>query len=554
MRSDAAKSGLERSPHRSLLKAMGVSDKEIKKPFIGIANSFNEIIPGHIHLRKIADSVKSGIREAGGVPFEFPVIGICDGIAMDHKGMKFSLPSRELIADSIELVANAMPFDGLVFITNCDKITPGMIMAMGRLNIPSVIISGGPMLAGLHNGKKIDLVSVFEAVGKVKIGEMSEEELLEIENKACPGAGSCAGLFTANSMNSLSEALGIALVGNGSIPAVFEERVQMGKHAGEILMELVKNDIKPRDIVTEKSLYNAVALDVAMGGSSNTVLHLTAIADAFGIDFSIDLFDQLSQKIPHICNLSPVGPHRMEDLYQAGGVYGVLKRLYDADLLKKEAMTIYQQSMGELVKNVKITNDDVIRPLDKPYHKEGGIAVLYGNLAKNGAIVKISGVPDKMRYHKGPAVVFEDGEDATKAILDGKIKEGDVIVIRYEGPKGGPGMREMLSPTSAIAGMGLLDKVALITDGRFSGGSHGAVIGHVSPEAADKGVIAAVKNGDIIEIDFDKRKLNLLVDDKEIQERLNNLPEFQPQVEEQVLRRYSYFVRSADTGATFKKL
>ncbi len=554
MRSDAAKSGLERSPHRSLLKAMGVSDKEIKKPFIGIANSFNEIIPGHIHLRKIADSVKSGIREAGGVPFEFPVIGICDGIAMDHKGMKFSLPSRELIADSIELVANAMPFDGLVFITNCDKITPGMIMAMGRLNIPSVIISGGPMLAGLHNGKKIDLVSVFEAVGKVKIGEMSEEELLEIENKACPGAGSCAGLFTANSMNSLSEALGIALVGNGSIPAVFEGRVQMGKHAGEILMELVKNDIKPRDIVTEKSLYNAVALDVAMGGSSNTVLHLTAIADAFGIDFSIDLFDQLSQKIPHICNLSPVGPHRMEDLYQAGGVYGVLKRLYDADLLKKEAMTIYQQSMGELVKNVKITNDDVIRPLDKPYHKEGGIAVLYGNLAKNGAIVKISGVPDKMRYHKGPAVVFEDGEDATKAILDGKIKEGDVIVIRYEGPKGGPGMREMLSPTSAIAGMGLLDKVALITDGRFSGGSHGAVIGHVSPEAADKGVIAAVKNGDIIEIDFDKRKLNLLVDDKEIQERLNNLPEFQPQVEEQVLRRYSYFVRSADTGATFKKL
>ena len=554
MRSDAAKSGLERSPHRSLLKAMGVSDKEIKKPFIGIANSFNEIIPGHIHLRKIADSVKSGIREAGGVPFEFPVIGICDGIAMDHKGMKFSLPSRELIADSIELVANAMPFDGLVFITNCDKITPGMIMAMGRLNIPSVIISGGPMLAGLHNGKKIDLVSVFEAVGKVKIGEMSEEELLEIENKACPGAGSCAGLFTANSMNSLSEALGIALVGNGSIPAVFEGRVQMGKHAGEVLMELVKNDIKPRDIVTEKSLYNAVALDVAMGGSSNTVLHLTAIADAFGIDFSIDLFDQLSQKIPHICNLSPVGPHRMEDLYQAGGVYGVLKRLYDADLLKKEAMTIYQQSMGELVKNVKITNDDVIRPLDKPYHKEGGIAVLYGNLAKNGAIVKISGVPDKMRYHKGPAVVFEDGEDATKAILDGKIKEGDVIVIRYEGPKGGPGMREMLSPTSAIAGMGLLDKVALITDGRFSGGSHGAVIGHVSPEAADKGVIAAVKNGDIIEIDFGKRKLNLLVDDKEIQERLNNLPEFQPQVEEQVLRRYSYFVRSADTGATFKKL
>jgi len=553
MRSDAAKKGLERAPHRSLLKALGVTDYEIKRPFIGIVSSENDIIPGHMHLGKIVEAVKAGIRMAGGVPFVFSTIGICDGIAMDHKGMKFSLPSREIIADSIEIVANGFPFDGLVFISNCDKITPGMLMAMGRLNIPSILISGGPMLAGSYRGKSIDLITVFEAVGKYKVGKLSEKELLDIENNACPGAGSCAGMFTANTMNALSEALGVALKGNGTIPAVHSGRLRLAKEAGILVMKLVENNIKPRDIVTYDSIVNAISVDLALGGSTNTVLHLKAIAESFGVEFDIDLFDKLSRKIPHICNLSPVGPHHIQDLNDAGGVYAVLKRLKDRNLIKENAMTVYQRTVGDLVEDSIIHNDEVIRPLDRPYHSEGGLGILYGNLAPEGAVIKLSGVPEKMKHHIGPAVVFDDGELATEAILAGKIKKGDVIVIRYEGPKGGPGMREMLSPTSAIVGMGLIEDVALITDGRFSGGSHGAVIGHISPEAAEKGPIAAVRNGDKIEIDIENRKINLLVDEKEIERRLNELGEYAPKDKDEVLRRYSHFVQSASKGAVFRK-
>ncbi|MDI3472448.1 MAG: dihydroxy-acid dehydratase [Thermotogaceae bacterium] len=554
MRSDSAKKGIERTPHRSLLKAMGIIDEEIGRPFIGIVSSENEIIPGHIHLGKIVEAIKAGVIMSGGVPFVFSTIGICDGIAMDHKGMKFSLPSRELIADSIEIVANGFPFDGLIFVSNCDKITPGMLMAMGRLNIPSILVSGGPMLAGSYKGKRIDLITVFEAVGKYKKGKINAEELRNIENFACPGAGSCAGLFTANSMNSLAEALGVALKGNGTIPAVYAERLRLAKEAGKLVMNLVEKNMKPRDIVSIDSFLNAISVDIAMGGSSNTVLHLKAIADSFGIQLDINLFDELSKKIPHICNLSPVGPHHIQDLHDAGGVYGVMKRLKENNLLAGKAMTVYSKPIDQLIENAYISNEDVIRPFDNPYHKEGGLGILYGNLAPEGSVVKLAGVPEKMRHHVGPAVVFNDGELATKAILEGKIKKGDVVVIRYEGPKGGPGMREMLSPTSAIAGMGLIEDVALITDGRFSGGSRGAVIGHVSPEAAEKGPIAIVKDGDMIEIDIEKRQINLLVDKKEIEKRFEELNEYTPKADEEVLKRYSYFVQSASKGAVFKKI
>jgi dihydroxy-acid dehydratase len=554
MRSDLMKKGVKRAPHRSLFKALGFSDDELSRPIIGVANSSNEIIPGHIHLQKLTDAVKAGIRMAGGTPMEFSTIGICDGIAMDHRGMKFSLPSRELISDSVELVANATPFDGLVLVSNCDKITPGMLMAMGRLNIPSLFVSGGPMLAGSYRGKPIDLVTVFEAVGSYNSGKISNKELNDIENFACPGAGSCSGLFTANSMNALSEALGLSPRGNGTVPAVFSERIRIGKQAGKLVMNLVEKGIKPSDIINEHSFYNAVAVDLALGGSTNTVLHLKAIADAFNIDFSIDLFDELGRKVPHICNLSPVGNHHIQDLDEAGGVYGVMKRLEEKNLVKGDAMTVYQKPVKELIKNSMVYNDEVIRVLDNPYHENGGLAVLYGNLAQKGAIAKLSGVPEKMLYYKGKAIVFEDGELASEKILSGEIKEGDVVVIRYEGPKGGPGMREMLSPTAALVGMGLMDKVALITDGRFSGGSKGAVIGHISPEAAERGVIAIVENGDMIEIDFENRRLNLMLGEDEINKRLEQLKAFSSKENNQVLKRYSRFVRSADTGAVFEKL
>jgi len=416
MRSDSFKKGIIRAPHRSLLKALGLTDEEIHRPIIGIASSANEIIPGHMHLKQITDAVKAGVWMAGGTPMEFSTIGICDGIAMDHKGMNFSLPSREIIADSVELVAHGTPFDGMVFVSNCDKVTPGMLMAMGRLNIPSVLISGGRMLAGSCKGDDIDLITVFEAVGNFKNGNISEEELNEIENCACPGAGSCAGLFTANSMNSLSEALGVALKGNGTVPAVYAERLRMAKTAGSAVMKLVENNIKPRDIVTEDSFYNAVAVDLALGGSSNTTLHLPAIAHSFDVPFDIDLFDRLGREVSHICNLSPIGNHHIQDLDRAGGVYAVMNRLYERNLIKSEAQTVYREPFGNLVKDVKVLDDEVIRPLDNPYHKEGGLAVLYGSLAPNGSVSKIAGVPDKMKHHKGPAVVFENGEIATKEI------------------------------------------------------------------------------------------------------------------------------------------
>lgn len=553
MRSDIFKKGAIRAPHRSLLKALGLTDEEIERPLIGIASSANEIIPGHMHLKQLADAVKAGVLMAGGTPMEYSTIGICDGIAMDHHGMNFSLPSREIIADSVELVAHGIPFDGMVFISNCDKVTPGMLMAMGRLNVPSILVSGGPMLAGSCGGKDIDLITVFEAVGSYKTGKIKEEELLEIENAACPGAGSCAGLFTANSMNSLSEALGVSLKGNGTVPAVFAERLRLGKKTGMQVMELVKNDVKPRDIVDADSFYNAVAVDLALGGSTNTTLHLPAIAHSFGVPFEINLFDRLSHKVSHICNLSPIGNHHIQDLDGAGGVFGVLNRLYQNNLIKPEAKTVYLKPIGELAAASKVMNDDVIRPLDNPYHKEGGLAILSGTLAPDGCVSKIAGVPEKMLYHKGPAVVFENGEIATQEILEGKVKKGDVVVIRYEGPKGGPGMREMLSPTSAIVGMGLISEVALITDGRFSGGSTGAVFGHVSPEAAEGGPIALVQNGDQIEIDIPNRKFNLLVDEKELEKRRKALKPYTPEVKESLLKRYSYFVQSATTGAVFKE-
>lgn len=554
MRSDLMKKGLNRAPHRSLLKALGLTDDEIKRPIIGVASSVNEIIPGHMHLQGITDAVKAGIRMAGGTPMQFSTIGICDGIAMDHKGMKFSLPSRELIADSVELVANATPFDGIVFVSNCDKITPGMLIAMGRLNIPAVFISGGPMLAGSYRGEQIDLVTVFEAVGRFKKGKITENELKDIENIGCPGAGSCSGLFTANSMNAISEALGLAPKGNGTIPAVYSERLRIAKTAGKLVMKLVEKEVKPSDIVDKNSFYNAVAVDLALGGSTNTVLHLKAIADAFGVNFSIDLFDSLGKNIPHICNLSPVGKHHIQDLNDAGGVYAVLKRLAERDLIQKGAKTIYQKEIGELIENSFVGNNEIIRPLNNPYHQNGGLAILYGNLAENGAVTKLSGVPEGMLYFKGKAVVFDDGELASERILAGDVKEGDVVVIRYEGPRGGPGMREMLSPTAALVGMGLIEKVALITDGRFSGGSKGAVIGHISPEAAEGGTIAIVENGDTIEIDFKNRKLNLLLGKDEIRERFSRINKFDLKEENNILRRYSHFVSSADKGAVYKRV
>ncbi|MBN1271906.1 MAG: dihydroxy-acid dehydratase [Candidatus Aminicenantes bacterium] len=554
MRSDQMKKGIKRAPHRSLFHALGITEEELQRPIIGIANSANEIIPGHMHLQQLAAAVKAGIRIQGGTPMEFSTIGICDGIAMDHKGMKFSLPSRELIADSIELVAGATPFDGLVFLTNCDKITPGMLMAMGRLNIPSILVSGGPMLAGIHKGKAVDLVSVFEAVGRYQSGRIDGDELKQMEILACPGAGSCSGLFTANSMNALSEALGVALQGNGTIPAVFSERIKLSKYSGMKAVSLVLENRKPRDIVTGDSFYNAVAVDLALGGSTNTTLHLPAIAGCFDIEFDINIFDRLSRKVPHLCDLSPVGSHHIEDLHEAGGIYAVMNRLREKGLVRETANTVYQKPIGELIERTRVTRDEVIRPLDNPYHLEGGLAILYGNLAPRGSVTKTAGIPEKMKYHKGPALVFEDGETAARDILAGKAKKGDIVVIRYEGPKGGPGMREMLSPTSAIVGMGLVEDVALITDGRFSGGSIGSVIGHVSPEAAEKGAIAAVRDGDLIEIDVPNRQINLLLSPEEIEQRLLLIKPHRPKVSEGVLKRYSHFVQSADTGATYKDL
>ena len=551
MRSDRMKKGLERAPHRSLFKALGLTDQEIERPMIGIANSANEVIPGHLHLHQISDAVKAGIRMAGGTPFEFFTIGICDGIIMGHEGMKYSLSSRELIADSVESMAMAYPFDGLVLIPNCDKIIPGMMMAAARLNIPTLLVSGGPMLAGEFQGREIDLATVFEAVGKVKAGGMTFNEMKEMEGCACPGVGSCAGMFTANSMNCLSEALGLALPYNGTIPAIFADRIRLAKESGIQIMDVVKKNLLPSKILTRKAFENAIAVDMAFGGSTNTSLHLPAIANEAGIKLSLQTFNEISDRTPHLCNLSPAGPHHLQDLHRAGGIPALMAELSRKKMIHTDALTVTGKTLRENLKGKKSLNSEVIRPLHRPYHPTGGLAVLFGNLAPQGAVVKQSAVDETMLIHRGPARVFDSEEKAIKVILDRKIKRGEVIVIRYEGPKGGPGFREMLAPTSAIVGVGRDKDVALLTDGRFSGASRGAAIGHISPEAAEGGPIALVKNGDQIEIDIPGRKLNLLVSNEELKKRLSKwkLPKKELKG---YLKRYARLVTSASTGATFE--
>ena len=551
MRSDGMKKGLERAPHRSLFKALGLTDREIERPMIGIANSANELIPGHLHLHQLSEAVKAGIRIAGGTPLEFFTIGVCDGIVMGHEGMKYSLSSRELIADSCELMAMAYPFDGIVFIPNCDKIVPGMLMAAARLDIPAIVVSGGPMLAGEFQGKEIDLITVFEYVGKAKVGEMTMDELREAEGCACPGVGSCAGMFTANSMNCLTEALGMGLPGNGTIPAVWAERIRLAKEAGMQIMCLVEKGLRPSAILTPDAFANAITVDMAFGGSTNTSLHLPAIAKEAGVPLTLDNFNAFSDKTPHLCSMSPGGPHHLDDLHRAGGIPALMQELSRSGMIHKGAMTVTGKTVGENLAGKKVLNAEIIRPLENPYHATGGLAVLSGNLAPEGAVVKRSAVDDAMLRHTGPARVFDSEEPAMQAILEGKINKGDVVVIRYEGPKGGPGMREMLSPTSALAGIGRDRDTALLTDGRFSGGSRGAAIGHISPEAADGGPIAAVREGDLIEIDIPAKKLNLLISEEELKERLARWKPVKKELRG-YLKRYAGLVRSAHTGATFE--
>ena len=552
MRSDAMKKGLEKAPHRSLFKAMGYTDEEINRPIIGVANSKNEIIPGHIHLDKIAEAVKAGIRMAGGTPMEFSTIGVCDGIAMNHEGMKYSLASRELIADSVEIMARAHPFDGLVLIPNCDKIVPGMLMAALRINIPALAISGGPMMTGSLDGRDVDLISVFEAVGKVKVKKMSEKDLYRLEESACPGCGSCAGMFTANSMNCLTEAIGLGLPGNGTVPAVDAARIRLAKRAGQAVMALVKKNIRPRDIATKAAFMNAMAVDMALGCSTNTVLHVPALAHEAGLDLSLDAFNEASARTPHLVSLSPGGPHHLQDLYAAGGIMAVMSELAGAGLVDPDVMTATGLKLKASLKGAKVMNRAVIREVKTPYHKQGGIAILRGNLAPDGAVVKQSAVAEEMMISRSRARVFEFEEEASKAILDGQIQPGDVVVIRYEGPRGGPGMREMLTPTSSIVGMGLGSSVALITDGRFSGGTQGAAVGHVSPEAALGGPIALVKDGDIIVIDIPARTITLEVSEKELEKRRQAWSPPEPKIKEGYLLRYSQLVTSGATGAVFK--
>jgi len=553
MRSDMVKKGIERAPHRSLLRAVGCSSDDWDKPFIGVINSFTEIVPGHIHLQTIAKAVKEGIRSRGGVPFEVNTIAVCDGIAMNHPGMKYSLPSRELIADSVEILAQAHAFDGLVFIPNCDKVVPGMLMAAIRLNLHSVFVSGGPMLAGKlvqrNAARSVDLITVFQAVGQVAKGKMTEAELQELEMVACPGCGSCAGMFTANTMNCLSEALGMALPGNGTIPAVEARRRQLAYKAGQQVMETLAKDIRPRDVITRDALYNAFAVDMALGGSTNSVLHLAAIAHEAGIDFPLSLINEISDFVPHICKLSPASDYHIEDLDLAGGIPAIMHEL--SGLLKLGANTILGKPLGEIAKEAKVKNREVIRPLSQPYAPTGGISILFGNLAPDGSVVKSAAVASEMLVHRGPARIFDSEEEATAAIMKGKFKSGEVIVIRYEGPKGGPGMREMLAATSLLSGMGMDKEVALITDGRFSGGTRGAAIGHVSPEAAEKGPIAALRDGDMININIPDHKLEVELSPKELKQRLAALPSFEPKIKTGYLKRYSDKVSSASTGAVF---
>ncbi len=554
-RSDLMTKGPERAPHRSLLRAEGFTDWEMERPIIGIANSFNEIIPGHMHLDKLVDAVKAGVYAAGGTPVVFNTIGVCDGIAMNHVGMKYSLPSRELIADSIEIMAMAHPFDGLVLMASCDKIIPGMLIAAARLNIPAIFVSGGPMLAGKVRGKEIGLDKVFEAVGRFKGGRITSAELHECECAACPGAGSCAGMFTANTMSNLSEALGMALPFSGSAPAVFAERIWIAKQTGLKAVELVKKGIRPRDIMTREAFENAIAADMALGGSTNTALHILAIAYYTEVDITLKDFAAFTEKVPHITSLAPVGPHHVSDLYYAGGIPAIMAELSHAGLVHDRVMTVYAKPLGKMLREIKagIKDPAVIRTVKNPVHAMGGLAVLSGNLAPGGAIVKQAAVSEEMLRHSGPARLFDSEEDAFQEIVAGRIKKGDVIVVRYEGPRGGPGMQEMLSPTSALAGMGLDKEVALITDGRFSGASRGAAIGHVSPEAAAKGPIAALREGDTIEIDIPGRRLGVRLSQKEIRQRLAALPKFEPKIKTGYLGRYAELVSSADKGAVFPR-
>ncbi len=553
MRSETMTKGLEKAPHRSLLHALGMTRDEMRRPLIGVVNSANEVVPGHIHLHTISQAVKDGIRSAGGTPMEFPVIGICDGLAMNHPGMHYSLPSREIIADSIEAMAMGHPFDALVCVPNCDKVVPAMLMAMLRLNIPSIIISGGPMLAGAWQGKPVDLISVFEGVGKVRKGQMTQEELDELETCACPGCGSCSGMFTANSMNCLSEAIGLALPGNGTIPAVTAARIRLAKQAGGQVMKLLEKNIRPRDIVTPAAVRNAVTADMALGCSTNTVLHLPAIFAEADLDLNLGIFDELSRSTPNLCRLSPAGSDHIEDLHRAGGIPAVLAELAKANLLDLSVQTVTGASLGDNLQALGATvlDNQVIRSISAPYSPEGGIAILKGTLAPDGAVVKQSAVAPEMLVRTSTARVFEGEEEAVTAILEGRINPGDALIIRNEGPKGGPGMREMLTPTSAIAGMGLDKDVALITDGRFSGGTRGAAIGHVSPEAVEGGPIGLVQEGDKIEIDIPGRKLNLLVDVQELASRRAAWKPLQREISSPFLRRYARLATSAAHGAVF---
>ena len=557
MRSDLIKKGFDKAPHRSLLRATGQikDDGDFKKPFIGVANSYIDLIPGHVHLQKFGATAKDAVRLAGGVPFEFNTIGVDDGIAMGHIGMRYSLASRELIADSVETVAESHRLDGLICISNCDKIVPGMLMAAMRINIPTIFVSGGPMKAGVdETGQKIDLVSVFEGVGKYNAGQINDDELKDLEENGCPTCGSCSGMFTANSMNCLMEVLGLALPGNGTILATDPSRLKLVQKAGKIIMDLVEEDIKPRDIVDNDTISNAFALDMAMGGSTNTVLHTLAASIEGDLTFDMSMINEISSKTPYLCKVSPATPNvHMEDVLNAGGISAILKELSKKDgVLNLNRPTVTGKTLGETIEPAKNLNEDVIRTVENPFSNEGGLAVLYGNIAPNGSIVKTGAVAENMLYHKGPARIYESQDDAIKAIQDGKVQPGDVVVIRYEGPKGGPGMPEMLAPTSAIMGMGLGSEVALITDGRFSGGTRGACIGHISPEAASGGPIAIIKEKDEIEIDIRNRKINLNIDHKTFNNRMKSIEKFEPKINKGYLGRYARLVTSANTGAVLK--
>jgi dihydroxy-acid dehydratase len=546
------KSGVERIAHRALFNALGLTEKEIRQPMVGIVNAQNDIIPGHLHLDDIVEAVKSGVMMAGGTPFVFPAIGVCDGIAMGHEGMKYSLISREHIADSVEIMAMAHPFDALVFVPNCDKIVPGMIMAALRLNIPSIFVSGGPMMPGYYDGKKLTVSNSFEAVGAAGAKKMSDERIKEIELYSCPGCGSCAGMFTANSMNCMTEVIGLGLSGNGTIPAVHAARIRLAKEAGMKVMELLEKDIRPRDIVTLDSLHNALTADMALGCSTNTVLHLPAIAHEAGLKINLNEINNISKATPHLVKLSPAGEDCLVDLWQAGGIPSVLKELDNHGLLNTDCITVTANTVGENIKDAYIKDNSVIRSFDDPYSKDGGLAILWGNIAPDGAVVKKGAVLEEMMVHRGPAKVYNSEEECMTAIMGGKVVSGDVVVVRYEGPKGGPGMREMLTPTSAIAGMGLDSSVALITDGRFSGASRGASIGHISPEAAAGGLIGIIEDGDIISIDIPNNKLELLVDENIIAERRLKFVPLEKPVPNGYLKRYRKMVTSANTGGVFE--